>query len=169
MDSPNTMTPIAINDDNTIGNIDYILATKETMFNKITAKYLNESTEYKDDIKVVESSALQTQDNGLVLDMEVAYPFVKTESVVNRLMAEEINQSRQSHSISLTTTIGGIDLEVGDIVKVTNSTFGITDKLFRVLVTEVHPDSEVKLTLREYDADVYSATIRTDARNDDND
>lgn len=159
----------AITEDNIIGNVSYSLGGKTGMYNKITAKYLNESKKYKDDVKVVDSPTLKTQDNGLTLETEISLPFTKTETVVNQLLVEEINQSRQSHIISLKCTVDAVDLEVGDLVKVTNETFGITEKKFRVLETVIQATSEVSLSLVEYDADVYGSSIITDARDDDND
>lgn len=159
----------AITKHNTVGNIDYILGDKSTMFNKMTAKFLNDSTDYKDDIKVLDSSALRTKDNELMLEAEIPLPFTKTASVVETILREEINQSRQSHMVAMKVTVEGIDLQVGDLVKVTNDTFGITEKLFRVMNTVIEPSSDVSLTLREYDADVYGGSIITDELADNND
>ena len=103
------------------------------------------------------------------LEANIPLPFTKTASVVEQILIEEINQSRQSHMIQLKCTVEAIDLQVGDKVTVTNSTFGITNKEFRVMSTVVEPSSEVTLSLREYDSAVYGSSIITNARNDDND
>lgn len=169
IDKASSETPFEITEDNIIGNVSYSLGGKTGMYNKITAKYLNESKKYKDDVKVVESSTLKTQDNGLTLETEVSLPFTKTETVANQLLVEEINQSRQSHIISLKCTVDAVDLEVGDLVNVTNETFGITSKTFRVLETVIEANSEVSLSLVEYDEHIYGSSIITDARDDDND
>lgn len=169
IDQTESTTSLAITDDNTIGNVEYVLGDKKSVFNKMTAKFLNESTGYKDDIKVVTSSTLVSQDNGMPLEANIPLPFTKTASVVEQILIEEINQSRQSHMIQLKCTVEAIDLQVGDKVTVTNSTFGITDKEFRVMSTVVEPSSEVTLSLREYDSAVYGSSIITNARNDDND
>jgi len=169
IDKASSETPFELTKDNIIGNIDYILGDKSTMFNKMTAKFIDESTEYKDNIKVVASSSLKTVDNGMDLETEIPMPFVKTESIVNQILIEEINQSRQSHMIQLKCTVEAIDLQVGDLVNVTNETFGITQKTFRVLNTIIEPSSEITLALREYDADVYGSSIISDELADNND
>lgn len=169
IDKASSETPFEITKDNTIGSIDYILGDKSTMFNKMTAKFLDDSTEYKDNIKVVSSSTLKTYDNGMDLEAEIPMPFIKTASVVNQILIEEINQSRQSHMIQMKCTVDAIDLQVGDLVNVTNETFGLTQKTFRVLNTIIEPSSEVTLALREYDADVYGSSIITDELADNND
>ena len=169
IDKASSETPFEITKDNTIGSIDYILGDKSTMFNKMTAKFLDDSTEYKDNIKVVSSSTLKTYDNGMDLEAEIPMPFVKTASVVNQILIEEINQSRQSHMIQMKCTVDAIDLQVGDLVNVTNETFGLTQKTFRVLNTIIEPSSEVTLALREYDEHVYGSSIITDELADNND
>ena len=169
IDQASSETPFEITKDNIIGNIDYVLGDKTTMFNKMTAKFLDESTEYKDNIKVLASSSLKTKDNGMDLEAEIPMPFTKTASVVNQILTEEINQSRQSHMIQLKCTVDAIDLQVGDLVNVTNETFGITQKTFRVLNTIIEPSSEITLSLREYDADVYGSSIISDELADKND
>ena len=169
IDQASSETPFEITKDNIIGNIDYVLGDKTTMFNKMTAKFLDESTEYKDNIKVLASSSLKTKDNGMDLESEIPMPFTKTASVVNQILTEEINQSRQSHMIQLKCTVDAIDLQVGDLVNVTNETFGITQKTFRVLNTIIEPSSEITLSLREYDADVYGSSIISDELADNND
>lgn len=170
IDRASSETPFEITKDNTVGDVDYILGDKGTLFNKMTARYLDQDTEYKDNVKVLDSSALRTKDNGLVLETEIPMPFVKTTSKVNQILHEEINQSRQTHMIRMQCTVDAIDLQVGDLVNVTNETFGITSKTFRVLNTIIEPSSEIGLILREYDADVYntSSTIITDELADNN-
>ncbi len=169
IDRPISTTSLAITKENTIGNIDYVLGDKSNIFNKLTAKYLDPATDYKDNIKILESSTLKTEDNGIDLEAEIPMPFVKTASVVEQILREELNQSRQSHMINLKTTVEGIDLQVGDKVTVTNDTFGMTNKEFIVMSTMIEPNSEVSLALREYDSDVYGGSIVTNARADDND
>ena len=71
--------------------------------------------------------------------------------------------------IQLKCTVDAIDLQVGDLVNVTNETFGITQKTFRVLNTIIEPSSEITLSLREYDADVYGSSIISDELADNND
>lgn len=169
IDKASSEDPFEITKDNTVGNVDYVLGDKTTMFNKMTAKFLDETTEYKDNVKVLASSTLKTYDNGMDLEAEIPMPFTKTASVVNQILIEEINQSRQSHMIQLKCTVDAIDLQVGDLVNVTNETFGITQKTFRVLNVIIEPSSEVTLALREYDEHVYGSSIITDELADNND
>ena len=158
-----------LTDENTIGNVTYVLADKKTIFNKLKARFMNEDTEYRDDVTIVESATLQANDNNHVLEAEIPLPYTKTATVAQQLLTEEVNDSRQSHMVELTATVEAIDLQVGDIVEVTNETFGITQKKFRVIETTVEPTSEVRLVLKEYDDSVYGSSIITDYKDDNND
>ena len=163
-----TTISLALTDDNIIGDITYALGDRTTMFNSMKAKIMNASDNYHDDLVIVSDATLKSQDNGIVLEAEVSFPYIKNAAQAQQIITEEINQSRQSHLIELTATIEAVDLQVGDLVTVTNETFGITNKEFRVLMTELLPSSEVTLSLREYDADVYGSSIITDAKGDNN-
>ena len=169
IDKASSETPFEITEANTIGSLEYSLSGKETMFNKLTAKFLDEDTEYKDNVKVLDSSALRTKDNGMELEAEIPLPFTKTLTTVTQMLTEEINQSRQSHTIGVKCTVEAINLEVGDLVNVTNETFGITQKTFRVLNTVIESNNEISLLCKEYDADVYGSSIITDELADNND
>ena len=169
IDQESNETPVEITDANTVGNLQYDLADKSQLYNKMTAKFLDAATEYKDNVKVLTSSALKTKDNGLDLEAEISLPFTKTLSVATQILTEEINQSRQSHTISLTCTVEAIDIQVGDLVNITNETFGITSKTFRVLSSSLDPSNEVTLVCREYDEHVYGSSIITDELADNND
>ncbi len=160
---------MTIDKTNTVGNVDYLLADKQRLINTMKIKYMDQDTEYKDNVKVLDNSTLKTQDNENILLRELYLPFTKTSTLATKIGTQMINQSRQSHMISLTTTIAGIKLSVGDIVQVTNETFGITNKKFRVKETTLQPGGEVDLILAEYSDSIYAGSIITDARGDDND
>ena len=160
---------MTLDDSNTIGDVVYFLGDKANMLNRVKIKFMDEATEYRDNIKILESSTLKTNDNDLTLESEIFLPFTKTLSVAQQLGTEILNQTRQSHTISLTATIAAVNLQVGDLVQVTNSTFNITNKQFRVRETTLLPSSEVELLLQEYDADVYGSSIITDYKDDNND
>ena len=89
--------------------------------------------------------------------------------MIERIATEEINQSRQSGIIEVTVDPSMIDLAVGDFVKFTNSTLGQTNKTYRILSTQIKPDHQIVLNMREYDANVYwdnNKTIITNNKND---
>ena len=157
---------LTIDDSNTIGDIDYQLGDRTQLLNRIKIKFMDETTEYRDNIKVLESSTLKSNDNDNTLEQELFFPYTKTQTQATDLARIVLNQSRQSHTMVLKCTIEAINLQVGDVVQVTNSTFGITNKKFRVREITLLPENEIELVLQEYDPDVYGSSIITDYKAD---
>jgi len=80
---------------------------------------------------------------------------VQAHYLANRLL----EQAREDLIVSFSTTYYGIQVDAGDVVSVTNSDYGWSSKLFRVMkVNEASlPDGSLgaKLDLTEYNAQVY--------------
>jgi hypothetical protein len=70
-----------------------------------------------------------------------------------------ILQGREDLIINLQTDYSGIQVEAGDVIRVTNETYGWTDKLFRIsnVIEEKDADGNLfaKLTGFEYNASIY--------------
>ena len=147
---------ITIDDNHIIGNITFTQASKKTLTNRLRCSFPNEAgtLNFQDDIVVLESTALQSSD-GLVLNNDVVLTGVTNKERVLRILNEELNQSRQSGQLSVQVDASLIDIGVYDIVKFTNTTFGQTNKLYRIMQTVLNPDNTITLNMKEYDANVY--------------
>lgn len=171
-DKPLTPSSVNINDDNIVGNINFLQANKKSLFNHIRAKFPNEASDfnYQEDITVVESATLQNSSNdGLKLSKDIELPNVTDKDRVNRIITEELNASRQSGVLEVDVDPSMLDLSVGDVVKFTNSTLGQTNKLYRILKTVVKQDHIITINMKEYDANVYwdnNKTIITNNKDD---
>lgn len=71
----------------------------------------------------------------------------------------DLSQSRNGLVVNCTTDFTGMEIDVGDVVDLTNTDFGFTAKEFRVMKHEELLDDSgmitCQLTLLEYNADVY--------------
>ena len=94
-------------------------------------------------MKIVEN--LPNQTTWTVLEADPTP--TQRQQVAQQLLTEEINESRQSHMIELTATVEAIDLQVGDLVQVTNSTFGITTNSLELL-KQLLNNKKLKLILK---------------------
>jgi hypothetical protein len=78
-----------------------------------------------------------------------------------------LRQSRKDLVVQLKADYAAIQSDVGDIVKLTNATYGFTEKLFRVMrVTETESEDgmlSVSLVLLEYDESVYTHVVVQDS------
>ena len=172
VDKPTATTNVTIGDDNIVDSINYLQASKQTLLNELRVTFPNEVDpfNYQEDVKRVSSSTLQNSSNDdIVLKQDMQLSNTTNKEMIERIATEEINQSRQSGIIEVTVDPSMIDLAVGDVVKFTNSTLGQTDKLYRILSTQIKPDHVIQLNMREYDDNVYwdnNKTIITNNKDD---
>ena len=92
-------------------------------------------------------------------------------TMVERLLTEEINQSRQSGILNIVTTTQLMETTVGDIVSFTNDTLGQSGKLYRIIGQVLTSEHNMELSLKEYDPNVYwdnNPNIIIDNKNDTN-
>lgn len=157
LDKPETTQNITINDDNIVGNIEFLQANKKTLLNRIRAKFPDETSDfnYQENITRVENATILSNDNSVTLSRDIELPHTTNKEMVERILTEELNQSRQSGVLEVEVDAGMLALSVGDVVKFTNTTLGQTDKKYRILSTVLRPDHRVSLNMREYDDNVY--------------
>jgi hypothetical protein len=131
-------------------------------FNQVEYQYPN--TNIKDQLDFIFIS-LQDDLPGLLSENEPINKLgLKNDLVNNYVQAKFIAirrllQGREDLIITLKTDYSGIQVEAGDVIRVTNETYGWTDKLFRVSNVIEEKDSEgnlfASLTGFEYNGSIY--------------
>jgi hypothetical protein len=131
-------------------------------FNQVEYQYPN--TNIKDQLDFIFIS-LQDDLPGLLSENEPINKLgLKNDLVNNYVQAKFIAirrllQGREDLIITLKTDYSGIQVEAGDVIRVTNETYGWTDKLFRVsnVVEEKDGDGNLfaSLTGFEYNGNIY--------------
>ena len=154
IDKPETAS-FTFDEDNIIGSWNISLGSKTNTYNRIRAEFFNPDRSWQGDIAVVESSALRTLDNGLLLEREIQLPFTSNIYTAKQIATMALNQSRQQIMVSFVSTIEATRCEVGDVVYVTHTTPGWSAKKFRVMSMSIKNDGNVALTLLEYADSVY--------------
>ena len=158
-DKPRSTTNVVlIDDDKIIGSIKYLQASKKTLMNALRAKFPDPAGDfnYQENITIVESPLLQGSSyDGVKLQQDLELPYTADKAMVERILTEEINQSRQSGILEIIIDPSNLDLTVGDVVRFTNSTIGQTNKLYRITKTVLKPNHELEVNMREYDDNVY--------------
>ena len=157
-DKPKTATGVHINDDRIIGDIKFLQASKKTLMNGLRAKFPDAADpfNYQENITIVDSTTLQSSTyDGVKLQQDLELPFTTDKNMIERILTEEINQSRQSGILEVTIDPSNIDLTVGDVVTFSNTTLGQSNKEYRITRTVLKPDHTLELNMREYDDNVY--------------
>lgn len=156
-DKPTAAQPIVIDDDYVIDDITFIQTSRGDLFNRMKGIFPNTADLIgKEDVALIESTTLQGSgyDNE-VLETQIEFAHTDDKNMVERILTEEINSTRQSGTLQVTVTTRLLNYTVGDVVKFTNSTLGQTEKLYRISQQKLRPDFSIELTMREYDPNIY--------------
>lgn len=149
----------SFDDNNIIGEIRVSATDITSSINQVEAKF-----PFKDNRDQPSFVQLATPEN-LLYPNEPANKYSITYDLVNEsvqasyLANRLLEQAREDLIVSFSTTYYGIQVDAGAVVSVTNSAYGWSNKLFRVMkVNEASlPDGSLgaKLELSEYNAQVY--------------
>jgi hypothetical protein len=149
-------------DDNIVSSIDITSTELYSLYNSIDAEY--PSVDKKDQTQTIIVSTPSGERNNNEPDnpLDTRFNLVNDRSRVGNLANIDLNQSRTSTVITFTADYSSIVNDVGDVVKVTSSQYGFTNKLFRVMrVTEVETADAMlgaKFTCIEYTDAIYTHT-----------
>ena len=161
IDKPETAT-FTFSEDNIIGGWSIGLGNKQNTYNRVRVNFYNPDRSWQPDVTAVESTALRTIDNGLLLEREIELPFTASEPRAKAIATMNLNQSRQQVSCEFTATIEGMRCEVGDVVYISHKTPGWdtlnsgAGKKFRIIEIAMQNSDEVRVKALEYDETVYN-------------
>lgn len=149
----------AFNDNNIIGDIRVSATDITQSINQIEAKFpFKENRDQPQYVTLATPSGL-LYPNEPVNKYSVTYDLVNDSVQAQYLANRILEQAREDLIVSFNTTYYGIQVDAGTVVSVTNSDYGWTNKLFRVVkVNEASlPDGSLgaRLEMSEYSADVY--------------
>mgnify|MGYP003341396954 FL=1 len=150
---------MAFNDDNIIGDITVGTIDINQSVNQIEAKFPNKLNKDLPDYVYLQTPSVLLYPNEPVnkytTNFSMTNDSVQAQYLANRIL----EQAREDLIVNIKTTYQGIQCNAGDVVSITNSSYGWDNKLFRVMkVNEASlPDGTLGATLElnEYNAEVY--------------
>jgi hypothetical protein len=160
--SPDYTTVMDINDSNMISAISITPLDIANSYNIIECKFPDESNQdafnsSTFDLSQIEPSLLYPNEpiNKVSLNLPLTNNSVTAQYIANRIL----KGGREDLQMQVTVNFEGIQLDAGDIVSVTNSNYGWTNKPFRInkVVQAFNDDGSigVQLNMSEYNATVY--------------
>jgi len=164
-----TGTPVMTFDDtNIIGNINVSGSGINDLYNAVTIEFphqdLKDTRDYID-LEIPEGERFpQELDNKLDISLECINDPVQAQFIA----ARELKQSRVDKIIEFSTSYLGNGLSAGDLIGVTSSMYGYTNKVFRVITIQEEDSEDAGIVFSiqalEYDPDVYSTDglVRTE-------
>lgn len=129
-------------------------------FNTITGTFTGPDSNYQPtDYPQVTASAFVTADGGEVVTQDIPLPYTATPTMAQRLAKIALYRNREQLTISGTFGLRALQLQIGDIVNITNTRLGFSTKPFEVVDWRFGSGTdqtlEVVLTLREISSTVY--------------
>ena len=150
------------NDDNIVGEIKVTTSDISTYYNSARAQYVEKNhNSVKEDI-IVYTPNFELNTNESKHKMELNYPLCDSASEAQRKADVELKQNRLDKVINFKSDFTGIGVEPGDIIKVTNTDYGFTDKTFRAVRVRETMDDDIlmlNITAIEWSNETYTDRI----------
>jgi hypothetical protein len=154
-----TSTAYAFDDDSIIGEIRVSAYDITSSVNQIEAEFPSGQNRDQSDFVYYETPAGLLYPNEPINKQSVQFAMTNDSVQAQYLATRILEQAREDLIVSFSTAYVGIQVDAGDVVTVTNSSYGWTNKPFRVMrVSEVSlPDGNLgaSFELNEYNAQVY--------------
>ena len=159
---PSYTVAMALNDSNIISSIQVSPVDLATSYNIAEVKFTDGATQdafqtATFNLAVINPSLMYP--NEPVNKQNIALPLVNNNIRAQYLANRFLESAREDLQISLSIGYSGLQLEAGDIVTITNSNYGWTDKLFRCnkVVENFNDDGTIttSLSLSEFNPAVY--------------
>lgn len=160
----------SFNDTNILGSISLSGTGLQDLYNQVKVEFphreLRDSADFYN-IAIPESSIpsdwadFSRNSNEEDNILNITYDIVNEPVQAQMLGLIELKQSRLDKVIQFETDFSYYNLKAGDVIDVTNSRFGFTNKLFRIIsITEQQDEISLSMSITalEYNVNVYSVT-----------
>jgi hypothetical protein len=144
--------------DNILGEVSLVLPTKAAKLNRITGHFNNAAEKWNDDLVVFQSFTYQAEDGGAILETKEDYTMITDATLVDDLITQMVEQSRNLYQISFTAAHTALLLASGDVIEVRLDDLGWglgvgqTRKYFRVQELKLTDDNTVEIIATTYDS-----------------
>lgn len=157
-------TPVMdLTEDDIVGGWSFVGQDENEQLNRVWAEHRNRFKSWQNDLSVWDNESIRdSEDDGVLLEQTIGAPMVSEPYQARQLAMATLKQSRFGQRIQLTATSRAIPLEVMDVITITHPFPGYTAIPFRVTEAEPLQNGDVRLSLHEYNASVYTQDPLTD-------
>jgi hypothetical protein len=151
----------AFTEDNILGGISVVGEKRKDRYNRVIATYTNPQNNWQQDqieypaAGSSEYTTLKNEDAGFELETRVALPTITNVYQARNLAYTLLYRSRSQIKCSFLATVDALQVAIGDVVTVTHSSLGWSNKKFRVIGLSLQADGNVGVSLHEHDATIY--------------
>ena len=143
------------------------LSRRDT-FNGVKGLYISEDNKWQPaDFPTVSVAAYVTEDANERIWGDITLPYTTSAATAQRIAKLYLESIRRQIQVSMLCKLTAYELEVGDTVRITNTRFGWSAKVFEVMEWEFIVDKDgglgVSLVLKEHDSGIYTWTAEDTA------
>ena len=129
---------------------------RQELFNAVRGLYIAPSKSYQsDDFPAITSSTYETEDNGERIYTDIDLPFTTDPEAAQRIAKTVLRKGREQITLSLPVNYKALQFSVWDTVKITNTSRGWTEKVFRITNFTFDIKQGVVMQLREENSASY--------------
>jgi len=164
---PSTSGLFLVDSSNLVGGIDVSPIDLNETYNQIEVAYPNKNIKDQTDYQIID---LFTEDpqllsaNEAINRLNITLPLVNNAVQAKYLAQRRLYQSREDLVIAFRTDFSGIQIEAGDVIRITHETYGWTNKLFRVSSVAEEKDTDGNLFAAiqafEYSDGIYADIVQ---------
>ena len=164
---------ITLTEDNILGG--YVLSSpdKNSKFNRTIVSFINPARNFQvDEVQyppiddsglpsAEQHATMKAEDGGVLLEGRFEFPTLTSPYQAEEMAEIILRRSREALALQITVDFNAYDLLVGELVNITHSSLGFSNKAFRVLSITFNEDYTVSLNLIEYQASHYTWASKT--------
>ena len=164
---------ITLTEDNILGG--YVLSSpdKNSKFNRTIVSFINPARNFQvDEVQyppiddsglpsAEQHATMKAEDGGVLLEGRFEFPTLTSPYQAEEMAEIILRRSREALALQITVDFNAYDLLVGELVNITHSSLGFSNKAFRVLSITFNEDYTVSLNLVEYQASHYTWASKT--------
>ena len=159
---------VSLGEDDIIGGYSLASPTKNSKYNRVIATFINPDRNFQadqitfpptDDSSLSSSdrhATMKTADGGFLLEGKFDFKTITSPYQAEEMAEIILRRSRESLGLNITCGFKAYELHIGDIVNITLSSLGFSNKAFRVLSMVFNEDYTISLTLVEHQDSFYT-------------
>ena len=131
-------------------------------FNIVRGTFVDAATDYvRADYPEIKSSTFISNDNGIESAIDLSLPLTTSSTMAQRLAKMTLFRAREQMTLTADFGLEAMEVQVGDIIGITNSRYGFTNKDFEVVGWKFGNNGDggaltISLTLRETSSSAFS-------------
>lgn len=146
--------------DNIVGRWSFDLGDPRAHFNRVEGHFHNGALHYQPDMAPSDSTAERTADGERLLTGRIKLAMTTNFYMAQRLAQLERSASRLGARVGCNVIIQGFKAFCGDVGRITHTTPGWVNKLFRLARIDPGSDDELRVELLEYADSVYTTGVQ---------